>query len=76
MQTSVVCIWWCKVDNILLASGPDKVRVRWVKGHATMQQVSDGATTELDVWGNGLVAQCAARRCNELPIQYAHAWTG
>jgi len=69
---------WFQVEREL-ASGREPVRVVWVSGHGTMQDVSAGKVSELDVWGNAgadWVAQWAARHCNSMRLECQHAWHG
>lgn len=69
---------WFQVEKEL-SSERDPVRVVWVPGHGTLQKVSAGEVTELDVWGNAgadWIAQWAARHCNSMHLGCRHAWHG
>ena len=42
---------WQKVDTVLRNKG-EKVKIKWVKGHALPHHIIAGRTTEQDIWGN------------------------
>jgi ribonuclease HI len=67
---------WFQVDKEM-ATERGSVRVVWVPGHGTLQDVSAGKVAELDVWGNAgadWIAQWAARHCNSMQLGCGHAW--
>lgn len=59
---------WQKLDCILEVRG-DKVKVKWVKGHALPHHIKSGLTTQKDIWGNNqsdVLAGWAAENCEKV----------
>jgi len=69
---------WHRIDAELERGGKD-AKFKYVKGHATYDDVLDGKATARDAWGNGgadLIAQLAARYATTADLPQPHAWQG
>ena len=60
LERVLMCLWQ-KLDSALEVKG-DKVKIKWVKGHALPKHINGGLTTEESIWGNN-EAVALARDC-------------